>query len=76
MTNRKTRCRLLGRAALAAAAALLLGGCSVNDTLRVPDPDVTRPGDLTGPQALPTLLAGAIGDFQVAFSGTGRGLRT
>ena len=73
MTNRNTGRRLLRRAALGVAAALLLGGCSVDDTLRVPDPDVTRPGDLTGPQALPTLLAGAIGDFQVAFSGTGTG---
>lgn len=52
-------------------AALLFGACSVDKVLQVPDPDVSRPGDLTGPQALPTLLASAIGDFQVAFSGTG-----
>src|SRR5690348_4516292 len=52
-------------------AALLFGACSVDKVLQVPDPDVSRPTDLTGPQALPTLLASAIGDFQVAFSGTG-----
>jgi hypothetical protein len=52
-------------------AGLLLGACTIDKVLQVPDPDVSRPGDLTGPQALPTLLASAIGDFQVAFSGTG-----
>jgi hypothetical protein len=55
----------------ALGAALVLGACSVDKVLQVPDPDVSRPTDLSGPQALPTLLASAIGDFQVAFSGTG-----
>jgi hypothetical protein len=53
------------------ATALVLGACTVDKVLQVPDPDVSRPEDLTGKQALPTLLASAIGDFQVAFSGTG-----
>lgn len=52
-------------------AALLFGACSVDKVLQVPDPDVSRPSDLTGVQALPALLASAVGDFQVAFSGTG-----
>jgi len=52
-------------------AALAMAACSVDKMLEVPDPDVTRPEDLNGPQALPTLLAGAVADFQVAFSGTG-----
>jgi hypothetical protein len=56
---------------LALATALLFGACTVDKVLQVPDPDVSRPTDLSGPQALPTLLASAIGDFQVAFSGTG-----
>jgi hypothetical protein len=61
-----------GRAAVA-AAAILLSACSVDKVLRVPDPDVSRPGDITGPAGLPTLLAAAVGDFQVAFAGTGSG---
>src|SRR5690348_2961466 len=52
-------------------AALLFGACSVDKVLQVPDPDVARPTDVSGKLALPTLLASAIGDFQVAFSGTG-----
>ena len=71
MISHTLRRRFLGGATLAVAAALALGACNLDKTLRIPDPDVTRPEDLTGPQALPTLLAGAIGDFQVAFSGTG-----
>lgn len=57
---------LAGAAALAAA----LSACSVNDALRVQDPDVARPQGLEGKEFLPTQLAAAIGDFQVAFSGS------
>lgn len=56
-----------------AAAAVLLSACSVDKVLQVPDPDVARPSDISGKAGLPTLLAGAVGDFQVAFSGTGSG---
>jgi hypothetical protein len=59
------------RRAAFAAAALLLTACSVDKILRVPDPDVSRPTDVTGAASLPTLLAAAVGDFQVAFAGTG-----
>ena len=65
--------RVVRRTAAVIAAALAVAACSVDNMLEVPDPDVTRPTDLTGPQALPTLLAGAVADFQVAFSGTGGG---
>ena len=71
MTNRISRRAKAAGPLLLAASALLLGACSVDKVLQVPDPDVARPADLSGPQALPTLLASAIGDFQVAFSGTG-----
>src|SRR5947209_361960 len=71
MTNRISRRAKATGPLLVAAVALLLGACSVDKVLQVPDPDVARPADLSGPQALPTLLASAIGDFQVAFSGTG-----
>lgn len=59
------------RTAIFAGAALLLSACSVDKVLRVPDPDVSRPGDVNGPASLPTVLAAAVGDFQVAFAGTG-----
>jgi starch-binding outer membrane protein, SusD/RagB family len=45
--------------------ALLLSACS----LEVSSPDIVRPEQLAGPAALPTLLAGATGDFAVAFAG-------
>src|SRR5438105_8314549 len=56
-----------------AAAGLLLTACNVDKVLQVPDPDVSRPTDISGKAGLPTLLAAAVGDFQVAFSGTGSG---
>jgi len=49
----------------------LVAACSVDNVLKVPDPDVSRPPDVSGVAGLPTLLAGAVGDFQVAFAGTG-----
>jgi hypothetical protein len=69
--DREFRWRRARRTAGLWVAAFALGACSVDKMLEVPDPDVTLPGQLTGPQALPTLLAGAVADFQVAFSGTG-----
>jgi len=73
MTNRTSRRAAAVGRLLVVAGALVLGACSVDKVLQVPDPDVSRPNDLTGVQALPTLLASAVGDFQVAFSGTGGG---
>jgi len=52
-------------------AAMLVSACSVDKVLQVPDPDVSRPTDVSGVAGLPTLLAAAVGDFQVAFAGTG-----
>ena len=72
MPNRIAR-RLGKRGAILAATALLLSACSVDKVLQVPDPDVSRPTDITGKAGLPTLLAAAVGDFQVAFAGTGSG---
>jgi starch-binding outer membrane protein, SusD/RagB family len=54
----------------AAAFSLVpLAGC--NDPLRVTDPDIVTPGQLTDPSKLPTLRAGAIGDFDLAYTGDG-----
>src|ERR1043166_8035924 len=69
MLNRIMR-RFGGRGAILAVGALL-SACSVDKVLQVPDPDVSSPSQLTGKAALPTSVAAAIGDFQVAFAGTG-----
>jgi hypothetical protein len=45
--------------------ALAVPACSLD----VATPDVVRPEQLSGAAALPTLLAGATGDFAVAFAG-------
>jgi hypothetical protein len=55
---------------LAAAVVLvLLFGC--NNPLTVRDPDIVTPGDLNDPSTLPTVRAGALGDFSLAYSGSG-----
>lgn len=72
MLNR-THSRIGARRAAVVAAAILLSACSVDKVLQVPDPDVSRPSDVSGKAGLPTLLAAAVGDFQVAFAGTGSG---
>jgi len=61
-----------GRHAKYAAGAVLLAliaGCNTDKILAVTDPDVALPSALTGASALPTLRAGAIGDFAVAYDG-------
>ncbi|HKE89742.1 MAG TPA: hypothetical protein VKB45_05345 [Gemmatimonadales bacterium] len=55
---------------LAAAFSLVpLAGC--NDPLHVTDPDIVTPGQLGDPSTLPTVRAGAIGDFDLAYTGDG-----
>ena len=49
--------------------ALVTGACS--DLLKVNDPDVVTPGNLGDPSVLPTIRAGAVGDFTLAYSGSG-----
>ncbi|HJU87765.1 MAG TPA: hypothetical protein VJ672_00135 [Gemmatimonadaceae bacterium] len=65
---RRGRTPLL-RLALGALTALSLAACKVEDVLDIDDPDIIQPGSITSKEALPNALAGAIGDFQVAFSG-------
>ncbi|HUQ19123.1 MAG TPA: hypothetical protein VM099_05870 [Gemmatimonadaceae bacterium] len=50
-------------------AVVSIAACSSEKFLAVTDPDVARPTSLTGAAALPTLRAGAIGDFGVAYNG-------
>jgi hypothetical protein len=52
------------------ALTLPLAGCSIDELLEVDDPDVARPGALTTKESLPAILAGAFGDFQVAYGGS------
>jgi hypothetical protein len=56
---------LLGLGCL--AALLPLAAC--DNLLEVDDPDVLRPDQLQGAAAIPTRVAGAILDFQIAFNG-------
>jgi hypothetical protein len=53
----------------AVAATAVLIACNTDDILQVTDPDVARPEALQGATALPTLRAGAIGNFGVAYNG-------
>lgn len=59
------------RTAVWALGGLLLSACSIDNVLEVEDFEVATPESLENPNALPTLVAGAIGDFQVAYSGNG-----
>jgi hypothetical protein len=57
---------------LVAAGALPLAvACSADQILDVEDIDVASPGSVSDPAALPAVLAGAIGDFGVAYNGGG-----
>jgi hypothetical protein len=61
---------LLRLSLLAAAFTLLpLAGC--HNLLTVTDPDILTPGQLGDPQTLPTVRAGALGDFSLAYTGDG-----
>ncbi|HJU68222.1 MAG TPA: RagB/SusD family nutrient uptake outer membrane protein [Gemmatimonadaceae bacterium] len=65
---------MMRRLVLAVGIVATTAGCSLDDVLSVEDPDVATPGSLTGEDALPVLLAGALGDFQLAFSGDNAGV--
>ncbi len=71
MTNGRGRRPLPRLVALGAIAAFGLAGCDTESLLTVEDPEFATPISLNNPAALPTLIAGAIGDFQVSYSGAG-----
>jgi len=52
---------------MAALAVLAVAACD----LQVQDPDIVTPGTVEGPEALPTVRAAALGDFTLAYSGSG-----
>jgi starch-binding outer membrane protein, SusD/RagB family len=57
--------------ALGAAVALPLTACDTDALLEVPEPTFATPASLRTLEGLPILYAGAIGDFQIAYSGSG-----
>ncbi len=59
--------RLRRTGIVASLLAVTLAGC--DNILKVSDPDVVRPDQLQGKDAIPTRVAGAILDFQIAFNG-------
>ena len=61
------RVKPIRRASVAVLAAAL--ACNSDKILTVTDPDVARPEALQGAAALPTLRAGAVGNFGVAYNG-------
>ena len=62
-SGRTGRMRVASVVVLATALA-----CNSDKFLQVTDPDVAKPGDLQGAVALPTLRAGAVGNFGVAYN--------
>ncbi|MBX6330320.1 MAG: hypothetical protein IRY91_00585 [Gemmatimonadaceae bacterium] len=58
------------RAALVLCLAPL-AACNFDRAITVKDVDILTPGQLNSPEALPTLLAGTVSNFQIAYSGGG-----
>ena len=56
---------------VAVALALPLSACSIDELLEVTDPDTVNEATTEDPQFVDVLVAGAIGDFTVAYSGAG-----
>jgi hypothetical protein len=54
-------------------AVALLGtlSCSADEIVEAETPDIVPPETLTGPEALPTIRGAAIGDFALAYGGSG-----
>lgn len=60
----------VGKLMLAGALALGAAACDSEEILNVPDPDVATPESVQDKAALSAVIAGAIGDFTVAYSGS------
>jgi hypothetical protein len=63
--------RTFGRLACVTAAMTLVVACSPDEILDVDDIDVASPESVQDSAALPAVLAGAIGNFGVAYNGGG-----
>jgi starch-binding outer membrane protein, SusD/RagB family len=74
MTNPMTMQSSARRATTRAILAALLGAagiaaCNESKLLTAPTPDVVQPKDISSRAALPSALAAALGDFQLAYGG-------
>lgn len=56
---------------VAVALALPLSACSIDELLEVTDPDTINEATTQDPDFVDVLVAGAIGDFTIAYSGNG-----
>jgi hypothetical protein len=67
------RLRRAGVARLILPVALLGTqlSCNADEIVEAETPDIVPPETLTGPEALPTIRGAAIGDFALAYSGSG-----
>ncbi|HEX6533107.1 MAG TPA: hypothetical protein VF041_00835 [Gemmatimonadaceae bacterium] len=63
--------RRLTPALTPALALLALAACDPSKLLHVQDPDVATPGSLRTKEALPTVRNGVVGDFALAYGGSG-----
>ncbi|MDB4947653.1 MAG: RagB/SusD protein [Gemmatimonadetes bacterium] len=65
--------RIARRGLPVAVVALLLplGACNVDKILRIEDPDVATPASVNDTTALPAVYGGAVGDFELAYAGSG-----
>ena len=70
LDNAATPPRVVRALALIFAAGVFTA-CNAESLTRVDTPDVVTGGAISGKDGLPTLLAGAVGEFQVAFGGSG-----
>ncbi len=70
MSNHIMSRSAIGRATAGVFAAVAITACTSEKILDVSDVDVATPASLEARSALPVVHAGAIGDFQVAFSGS------
>jgi hypothetical protein len=61
--------RRLAQLGIALTAAGLATACNSDELLKVKDPAVATPGSVATQDAVPTVYAGALGDFYVAYSG-------
>ncbi len=71
MPRDHSRRGVIGASRFAVLAALVAAACNTDKILQVEDPDVARPSSLTGVAALPSIRAGAIGDFANGYNGNG-----
>jgi hypothetical protein len=62
---------ITSRRSAALLGALALAACNGDSLTHVELPDVATASAVAGQAGLPTLLAGAVGEFQVAFGGSG-----